>query len=58
MTQRRDHDRIVREIKRRLAKTHWICSFTESTECSEGVECGPPEFNGVTSPTFRHLDIK
>ena len=41
-----------------LAETQFICSITEGLECSEGVECGPPEFGGVTPPSFLHLDIE
>ncbi len=40
-----------------MAETQFICSITESLECSAGVDCGPPEFDGVTPPTFFHLDI-
>ena len=40
------------------AETQSICSITESLECSEGVECGPPDFGGVTPATFLHLDIE
>lgn len=41
-----------------LAETQFICSLTESVECSEGVGCGPPDFGGVTPPTFLHVDVK
>ena len=41
-----------------LAETHFICSVIESLECSEGEECGLPDFSGVTPPTFLHLDIE
>ncbi len=39
------------------AETRYLCSLTESTECSEGVECGPPDFAGVVPPTFMYVDI-
>ena len=39
------------------AETQFLCSITESLECSDGVGCGPPQM-AVTPPTFFHVDIE
>ena len=41
-----------------LAETQFLCSITESVECSDGVGCGPPEFGGVVPPSFIHVDVE
>lgn len=38
------------------AEPQFLCSITESLECSEGVGCGPPELT-TTPPTFFHVDL-
>lgn len=39
------------------AETQFLCSITESLECSEGLDCGPPDFT-IAPPTFFHLDLE
>ena len=39
------------------AETQFLCSITESLECSEEVGCGPPEFT-VAPPTFFYVDLE
>ena len=39
------------------AETQFLCSITESLECSEGLDCGPPELT-IAPPTFFHVDLE
>jgi len=39
------------------AETQFLCSITESLECSEGVGCDPPELT-VAPPTFFHVNLE
>ena len=40
------------------ADNTWIVSITDAVECSDGEDCGPPDFAGVTPATFFHVDIE
>ncbi len=39
------------------AETQFLCSITESWECSAGEGCGSPEFS-ITPPTVLHVDVE
>ncbi len=40
------------------AASQYICSITETAECSDGQGCGTHDFGGIVPPTFFHVDVE